>query len=517
MPNEVSSILAQTGPCLTSDVIEVMVSRGLSESAARKRVQRALPDLGRLAGIRFHKNARFIYRQDDYGGRSFWDGLEKACHKAGKAYWGTIVTLKAHGGRCPIALFPRITGMPAARQRQLSPTRILQRLSEINLLVEVSESEDETGFVEFLPHIYPKEPIAVTNAVMLAEYVALQGIKEWARRIGFGSYGKFALRLEDPQPIVSGISWDLTAPSYFRPLVNATGGKVKPGFLVCDINLRSVVDIDEVDAFVRKCDMASAPAGVGAIMPMLVGYVFSASGLELAKKKGILAVTLENLFGSELAKSMRALIQMLTDAGATAAANPDYLMEVMSRLTKIEGAADNLRGALFELIIGSLVKDVEGGFLKTGERRLDVEIDVQLDRGDEAGMLVIECKSKAPGARVSEKDVKRWYENRVPRIHELLTAGRTDSKPFRYELWTNGSFTDSAIDWLKRQPYDLHGYSVGWRDGTALKEYADQARNASLRKMLNEHYFRSALSVVARSARAVQHPSADGEGNSLTR
>lgn len=493
----------------------MMVSRGVSESAARKRVQRALSDMGRLAGIRFHKNARFIYRQEDYGGKSFWEGFEKACHKAGKAYWSAIVTLKAHGGRCPAALFPRITGMPSARRRQLSPDRILQRLSEINLLVEVTAGEDETEFIEFLPHVYPKEPIAVTNAVMLAEYVALQGIKEWARRIGLGSYGKFALRLEDPQPVVSGILWDLTAPSYFRPLVNAANGTVKPGFLVCDINLRSVIDIDEVEAFVRKCDMASAPAGVGAIMPILVGYVFSASGLELAKKKGILAVTLENLFGSELAKSLRSLIQMLTDAGATAAANPDYLMEVMSRLTKIEGAADNLRGALFELIVGSLVKDVEGGFLKTGERRLDVEIDVQLDRGDEAGMLVIECKSKAPGARVSEKDVKRWYENRVPRIHELLTAGRTESKSFRYELWSNGPFADSAIDWLKMQPQGLRGYSVGWRDGTALKEYADRAKNASLRKMLNEHYFRSALSVVARSVRAAQNPTAVGEGNSL--
>ena len=302
---------------------------------------------------------------------------------------------------------------------------------------------------------------------------------------------------------------------HFRPLVNATGGMVKPGFMVCDINLRSVVDIDEVEAFVRKCDLASAPAGVGAIMPMLGGFVFPASGLELAKKKGILAITLENLFGSELAKSLRALIQMLTDAGATAAANPVYLMEVMSRLTKIEGAADNLRGALFELIIGSLVKDVEGGFLKTGERRLDVEIDVQLDRGDEVGMLVIECKSKAPGARVSEKDVKRWYTNRVPRIHEVLTVGRTHSKPFRYELWANGSFTESAIDWLKSQPQDLPSYSVGWRDGTALKEYADQAKNASLRKMLNEHYFRSALSVVARSARTVQHPTAHREDISI--
>lgn len=40
-------------------------------------------------------------------------------------------------------------------------------------------------------------------------------------------------------------------------------------------------------------------------------------------------------------------------------------MHVMRTLSKIEGASANLRGALFELVVGSLVKDVEGGQSQT--------------------------------------------------------------------------------------------------------------------------------------------------------
>ncbi len=152
------------------------------------------------------------------------------------------------------------------------------------------------------------------------------------------------------------------------------------------------------------------------------GGVFSAEGLDLAKSKGILAITLENLFGLELARALRDLVNLLTDAGATASVNPDHLVNVMQVLTRIEGASANLRGALFELVTGSLVKDVEGGYLKTGQKIIDrgtgrkAEVDVQLDKENNAGFLIIECKAKSPGARVSKNDVRKWYSDRVPII-----------------------------------------------------------------------------------------------------
>ena len=37
---------------------------------------------------------------------------------------------------------------------------------------------------------------------------------------------------------------------------------------------------------------------------------------------------------------------------------------------------------------------------------------------------------------------------------------------------------------------------MDWKDGAGLKTHAERAKNASLRSMLNEHYFRNAMTVV---------------------
>lgn len=501
MSRETAFLLRQLGPSLTTKLIAKLVADGVKEPAARKRVQRGTEHLKKLAGIRFNKNARFIYRESDYGTPVFWKNLEEAFYTHGKSYWCAITNLQARGGYCEKSRFNQVSGAPLARKGQLAPDIILERLKKINMLDEVTFG-DRT-YVGFKTSYHRTEQIEVINATDLAEFVALNGIKDWARKLGFGSYNAFNIRGDDEAPVVSGMTFDLSAPSYVRPLMSVTDGKVKPGFLACDINLLQVIETDEVEAFIRKCDAAAFSKTIPPIMPMLVGHGFSAAGMDLAKRKGILAITLENLFGAALAKCLVDLVKLLTNAGATAGMNPEHLLEVMAALTKIEGAQANLRGALFELVIGSLVKDVEGGYLKTGQKVKDLEtnkeaeIDVQIDRDAERGFLFVECKAKNPSARVSEKEVKRWYSDRVPLIQKIKNTGYKEvERPFHYEIWTNGIFADSALKWLKQQPKQCDGYTIDWKDGAALKLYADKAKNASLRKMLNEHYFKNPLTTV---------------------
>lgn len=500
--DETQALIREIGPALTTKYIAALKARGVAESTARKRIQRATTQHTKLAGIRFEKNTRFIFSERDYGTREFWRNFEESCYTHGKSYWAAITNLRARGGACRLERFEQVSGAPIERRGQLSPASVMERLQAVKCLEE--HIEGEQVYVRLQSRYFKNAPIEVIRANELAEFVALHGIKEWARRLGFGSYDVFKMRDEDELPIVSGIAFDLSAPSYFRPLLQVINGAAKPGFLVCDINLHESISKAEVEAYVRKCDAAAFSPNIGRIMPMLVADVFTAEGLDLAKSKGILAITVENLFGTELAKALRDLVRLLTDTGATAAVNPDHLSKVLRSLTKIEGAADNLRGALFELVVGSLVKDVEGGSLKTGLKISDLgtsekaEIDVQLDKRDHAGFLIVECKAKNPGGRVSHKEVKRWYENRVPLIHRILnTSFKEVERPFHFEIWTNGIFAESALTWLEQQSKTCDGYTVDWKDGAALKRYAARASSASLTKMLNEHYFKNPMTSIA--------------------
>jgi hypothetical protein len=508
MPETVAQALKRLGPCLTSDLIRDFVAGGMAEAAARKKISRAQMEYTRLAGLRFTKNARFIYLESQFGTAKFWEALERAFYAAGKSYWMAVVSLRSRGGVCLKPYFPIVCGAPKARIGQMSPDRILERLTSIQFLKEQKGEEGAPPRISLAYYGYPIKSESEINAMLLAEFVTLQAVKEWARRFGFGSFNKFALRGDDELPSVSGIAWDLAAPSYIRPLLKIVNGKAKPGFFVCDINLAGVITKDYVEAFVRKHDMASAPLNVGPIMPALVGQVFAEDAFSLAKQKGILALTTESLFGSAVAKALRELIALLTDLGARAAIDPTKIDKVITVLTKIEGAANNIRGSLFEVVIGSLVKDVEDGYLKIGAKGYDpntgreAEIDVQLDRGLDKGVLVIECKAKIPGARVSIEEVKKWYEDRVPLIYSILSSGGTyTGKPFRFEFWSNGPFNDDTIEWLEKQETDFGVFSLGWRDGNGVKEYADKAKQPALRKTLREHYFQHPLSKVARQTR----------------
>ena len=477
-----------------------MIDGGVAAPTARQRLNRAKSSYKMLAGLAFEKRSRFIYLEDQYGDQKFWAALERVFRATGKSYWGAVSGLESRGGWCLKSHFPIVCGAPLNRSKQLSPDRILERLAAINLLKEEVQEGFSEPLITFTPHHYPTIELANMRAILLAEYVAILAISDWAKRVGFGSFGKFRLRGGAELPVVSAVAWDITAPSYMRPIVSARGGSIKPGFFVCDVNLHASVDVDAVKLFIRKHDMASAPEKVAPILPFFIADGFTPDAFDAARSAGIIATTIEQLFGKELAEALRGLVQLLSDTGATAAVNPEKLEMVLNELTRIEGAAQNLRGDLFELVIGNLVREVEDGFLSTGKEITNTqtgrkaEIDVLLDFPDGDKSLVIECKAKSPGSKVSLSEVEKWYSERVSFIAETLRLSKHYAdKELRFELWSNGLFHDRALEWLKKQPTKFDGHSVGWKDGTEVKEYSGAVKNKSTRNILNEHYFNHPL------------------------
>jgi hypothetical protein len=498
-----ADILREAGPSLSTELIEEMVAKGASSSAARQRIVRGLAapsfDIVRLAGLRFQHNARFLYLRDQFGGREFWLALERAFRKSGVSYWRAITGMKARGGYVPLTLFATVSGAPTARKGQLSPQRILERLSAIQLLTTVADDNGHE-YVRFLPNVYQTDPPATVRARLLAEQVALEGVKEWVRRLGFGSFDQVRVRNVDLPPEVASVRWDLSAPSYIRPLVALSATGPKPGFIVADIILRGLVDEDMVAAFVSKHDLATAPAGIAPVMPFVVADGFTNDAFRLARSKGIVAATTRMLLGDEIARALGELIDILTNLGATAAVNPGHLEHVLNTLTRIEGTASNVRGALFELAIGYLVKEIEGGYMKAGERVRDpstgspAEIDVLLDRPDDKPVLVVECKAKAPGSLVSLADVQRWRQNRIPVILEALRADqRFTNRAIEFGLWSNGRFHPAALAWLQAQPTLTQPHRFDWKGYEELLEYTRSAKSAVISKIMNDHYFRHPL------------------------
>lgn len=74
------------------------------------------------------------------------------------------------------------------------------------------------------------------------------------------------------------------------------------------------------------------------------------------------------LFGREVAIGLAMLLTTLGKAAVIAVAKPEVITELFDRLGQIEGAAGNLRGALFEMIVAHAVQREGGGSIDIGFR-----------------------------------------------------------------------------------------------------------------------------------------------------
>jgi hypothetical protein len=275
--------------------------------------------------------------------------------------------------------------------------------------------------------------------------------------------------------------------------------KIVPGFLVADVVAGHNLDEQEIRPFLRKCAMLAQLRKVRPFLPMLIGDGFTQEALRACRSRGIIATRPDTLFGQDVARALGDLFQTLSNAAAMAVGNPDKIENLFTRLSAIEGAAGNLRGALSEMIVGNMVRSIEGGGsidigvlvhdLESGKR---AEIDVRLVK--ERQITIYECKGYQPSSVVRVKEISEWLEKRIPVINAAHRYERRfENSAVRFEFWTSGSFDDEALHLLHAAKNRTRKYIIDWKDGPAVHEYAKGLSAHGIRKVLDEHYFKYPL------------------------
>lgn len=176
-------------------------------------------------------------------------------------------------------------------------------------------------------------------------------------------------------------------------------------------------------------------------------------------------------------------------------ANPERIEDLFRRLSAVEGSAGNLRGALFEMLVGHMVRAVEGGSInigvlvmcpKTGQR---AEIDVR--RVSEKRLFIYECKGYQPTSVVQKAEIEEWLTKRIPTINAAHRAEeRFGDSTLRFEFWTCGTFHPDAVEVLHKARAATAKYQIDWKDGSAVRSYANNIKAPGIRKVLNEHYLK---------------------------
>jgi hypothetical protein len=497
--NSVVQILAKHGPTTTSRVAAMLREAGVSSAAARQRVSR-LPEVVRtLHRMPFPKRSRFIYLESQFGTDVYWSSLLRELEAANPAYATALAGIKSRGGVVSRAQFDISSGSPLRQKGQLASSLVLSRLLAADLVISttiegvgecISLSDDA---------ILGTPQLATFRARLLTEAVLLDAIRSWAVRMNMGSPNTMKIRGEEPFPQFSTFRFDLVGPCYLRPLVRYRENKLDPGFVVADVITGETLDERLIRPFLRKCLLLNNLRGIRPYLPMLIADGFTPEALQICRSRGIISTRPESLFGKDVARALADLLQTLSNSAVIANHNPSQIETLFRRLSGVEGSAGNLRGALFELVVGHMVRSLEGGNVDIGVLVHDVETgrraEVDVRRIKEREVVIYECKGRQPSSLTQSLEVEDWLSKKVATIHKAARQERRfDGCNLRFEFWTSGGFDPDALQTLRHARANTRKYEIGWKDGDAIRQYARKINTPGPLKILNEHYFNHPLS-----------------------
>jgi hypothetical protein len=496
MTDLVFETLRAIGPCASSTLVERLVANhGLTAPAARQRVSRS-NSIKKLAHLPLQRNARFVYLQEHYGSPEFWESLVQVLREHSVSYGGGLAALLARGGIMPKAHFAIACGAPLKQRGHPSPTAILDRLHAAKLIQSLSIS-GVGECVELSNQVAPEAyELARMRARLRTEEILLRAVKDWARRLGLASFDKIILRDEyadGSQPRVGTFCWDMTGPSYLAPMVGWSEAGLKPGFLVCDVLLGGNLNVEHLRPFINKCKTLRSLRNVGRCLQIFIADGYDKDAFMLARSEGVIPATPESLFGEEVAKSLGHLTDLLGDSYLKTD-NIEKLDAVFSRLSRIEGVAVNLRGALFEYLAAEIVRSTSTySYIRMNEIFRDetgrtAEVDVLVVDHNKT-VRFIECKGYKPGGVIPDEMVARWLNDRIPLLRNAAMANPFwRNCEFQFEFWTTGQLSPESDAIVTEARQTVRKYSLNVVDREALEELGKASNNTTLKKTLQEHF-----------------------------
>lgn len=506
---DIALYLKENHACLSTKLTEIFVQNGVKPATARQRISRAVTKglIRRFHGINFPKGVSFLYHKSTYDSPSFWDALISAIDEENPAYAATISALRVRGGIVLLKHFPIISGSPVRQQKQISSDFVLERLESIGM-IQVINYENIGECVTFTDR-YPLKKISLKEfkAQAMAEDILILAVKDWVRKINIVSYHAVQCRDDKEElPKVGTFNWDLCAPSYLRPFFRkGKDGELKAGFFVCDIAVDAVMDKKSIKAFIRKCKLTSNLKNLSPILFCIVAKGFKKEALALARKEGIIVCTIENLFGKNVAEGLASLIETLTKMATMVAHRPEIIDEIFSKIGHIEGAAKNIRGSLFEFLVGHCVLKKDHGLIDIGRTIRDIEngktYEIDVFRViDDREVWAYECKAHQPKEFVKLKDVEFWHQQRVVPLERILhNEARFRECEFHFEYWTCGGFAEEASEYLRKVSQKTKRYKIDFKDGNAVREYIETIKPRSVLESFDEHFFKHPISKTEKS------------------
>jgi len=481
----VASILKVAGPSLSSDIVAQLQTTGIKSEAARQRVSRAAGSVKRLHGIQFPNREKFLFLENQFGRPEFFERLSAALISTRSCYGRALIGLKIRGGSILESHFPVASGSPVSKAKgQPQHSFVAGKLQELKL-IEVSEGADKKVS---LTSAYQEDPRR--EATTIVENIVLANLKSYLIKVGWTSSETVKVRGSNVPPTFGQFAWDLVGPSYLEGLRSYKDQSFKNGFVFGDILLDRSIGEEETWAFFAKWDALRGQGRAIRFQPFLVAESFEHETLLKLRKRGCMIVTPLVFFGEETARSLKELIQTISNAASAVASDPTRVFELFRKVSKIEGAAFNLRGIVFEMMVAHLFK-LQGYNINIRQRVRDsegkeAEIDVSARNAIE--WIGCECKGKAPGKLVDLDELEAWMERPLKRIKDYLKRSNALPEGKRFHFYSSTDYTAEARARIAQIRESFKKQPIEFFTGADIIKQLGHWKETALVEAFKEHF-----------------------------
>src|SRR5690554_4260239 len=429
----IEKILNKRGPLMSNELSSLIESaENINYNTASQRVARNTKIL-KIKGF-FVSNLSLCYLEKHIEDGILFDSLNKAMFENGKKYWYTLNALELHGGIINQKFLECYTNYPIiALKGHLPFKKIIQKFIKSNILNYNSE------------YYYISPKLKKTNFNSLT-YKTIEAIKEniltdfgnLNRNIGLISYNTAEKYAEFGK-----FRWAFKGVSNITGLMQGT----KPGFVLADIIIGAPINEKDVSFFIEKIKHIQSFNNASRIIPFLIVDDLSKEALTALKYHGIVVGFIKELFGQKYADTLKELISVLNNAGASLKSSPEKYLDLIKELKKYnEGLANNIRGALFEFVVGHIHSLDSNNSIDLGREIIEDnarhEIDVLANYPNR--IVLAECKAKR--SMVDLKTMDKWLGVKIPAFKSWIEKQETwKQKTIEFEFWSTGGFTDDAI------------------------------------------------------------------------
>lgn len=481
MANKIIQILRQHGSMLSGEMAKILeVKFNMTNTAARQAISRASSPVHKLKKISFERNQSFLYLEDKYNSKQYKTELLSAIKESSKTYYSIILIIQNNGGYISKKILPSFTSIPIGNiVRHKRFDVIIADLISCGIICALNEDYYQLN-VMFFPGF--KFSLNRTKAIELTKKTVIDDFYTWARNVNFVSYNSGKTIYEQGE--FCKLQWCFTAPTYLSDLKDRKTEKA--GFIVADVLLGTRGDLEDIEFFINKINIAKSFKKTPNFIPVLITDNLTKSALSKLKQYGVLCAVISNFFDAQYDKLLKELLNLITNSTAIFQNNPEKLSEYVDKISKIEGKLGNLIGDLFELSVAFYYKKRGCEYLDTNKiinfQGQQKEIDVFVIR--EGKCIIVECKGLRN--KLDDSYVKKWISENVPIIYKWANE-RYPEFQIEFELWCTGGFSELGLEKLSKAKETTKKYAINFWEKEKIVCFAKQYKCNVLEKCIEQY------------------------------